>query len=366
MNLDFSDEQKSLKLELNRLLQSRSTLAGPREALEGRAPHDEKLWLELGELGWLSVAIPEAFAGQGQGYEMLCCVAEEIGRSVAAVPIASSIFLAAEALLQFGSEELKEEHLPALGSGKAIGAFAIAEQAGPLRPESIAAEYAGGALTGKKIGVADGMIADLFVTVALRDGEPGLFLVRADDVGVRRELRTGVDPSHPPATVVFHNAQAVPLARLGWAGIRRLLDRAATLIAFEQLGTADAALQDALAYARDRKAFGRQIGSFQAIKHKLADVWIANELARSNAYFGAWALQADAPELGIAAATARVSASEALERAARELIQVHGGIAVTWEHDAHLYYRRGQHLSLVLGGLREWQSRLVQQLAEVA
>jgi alkylation response protein AidB-like acyl-CoA dehydrogenase len=158
----------------------------------------------------------------------------------------------------------------------------------------------------------------------------------------------------------------VPLGAAGWGDIQHLLDRAAVSVAFEQLGTADAALKFGLEYVKDRKAFGRQIGSFQAIKHKLADVWIANELARSNNYYAAWALQIDAPELGLAASTARVASSEALERAARELIQVHGGIAVTWAHDAHLYYRRGQHLSLLLGGLREWQSRLTGHLAQAA
>jgi acyl-CoA dehydrogenase len=314
-------------------------------------------------LGWLSVAIPDTYSGQGQGYDLLCGVAEEIGASLAAVPVASSIYLAAEAVLLFGDEGVKARWLPALGSAQVIGAFAIAEQAGPLRSGAIAAAYTDGTRAGTKIGVTDGAIASLFITVALRDGQPGLFLVDADNPAVTRQPHTGIDPSRAPATVRFDNAPAVPLAASGWSDIQRLLDRAAVLVAFEQLGTADAALRFALEYAKERKAFGRTIGSFQAIKHKLADVWVANELARSNAYFGAWALQADAPELARAAATARVSATEALERAARELIQVHGGIGVTWEHNAHLYYRRGQHLSLVLGGLRDWQSLLVDHLS---
>ncbi|MET0987479.1 MAG: acyl-CoA dehydrogenase family protein, partial [Steroidobacteraceae bacterium] len=152
----------------------------------------------------------------------------------------------------------------------------------------------------------------------------------------------------------------------GWRSVREVLDRAAVVVAFEQLGTADAALEMARTYALTRQAFGRPIGSFQAVKHKLADVYIGNELARSNAYYAAWALQSRASVLPLAAATARVSASEALERAARGLIQVHGGIGVTWEHDCHLYYRRAQHLSVVLGGLNEWQHRLVDELSRAA
>jgi acyl-CoA dehydrogenase len=294
---------------------------------------------------------------------MLCLVAEGLGHSLSAVPVASSIFLVAEALLLFGSEAQKQAYLPELGSGRKIGAFAIAEAVGALRPGAIAATYSNGLLNGTKIGVSDGMIADLLLTVALDGGEPRLFLVEVNAEGVSRKAQTGVDPSHAPAIICFQQAVAQPLGPAVWSDIRRLLDRAAVLVAFEQIGVADATLEIGLEYSKQRKAFGRLTGSFQAIKHKLADVWISNQLARSNAYYAAWALQRSAEVLPLAAATARVAAGEALERAARELIQVLGGIGVTWEHDAHLYYRRGQHLSLMLGGLREWQDRVAQQLA---
>lgn len=367
MNLDFSDEQKAIKGELRRVLAAHSGPKSARDALEGRAAFDQPLWRTLGELGWLSVSIPEDHGGQGLGSETLCGVAEEIGRSLAAVPFSSSVVLAAEALLIAGSEAQKREHLPALASGGRIGAFAIADSAGSLLPQSITTVYRNGHLAGTKVGVTHGMIADLLVTVALRDGEPELFLVEARGDGLERQPQAGIDPSRAPARISFRNTPAQALgATSGWNGIRRLLDRAAVVLAFEQLGTADAALELARDYALNRRAFGRPIGSFQAIKHKLADVYIANELARSNAYYAAWALQADVNSLPLAAATARVAATEALERAARELIQVHGGIGVTWEHDCHLYYRRAQHLALVLGGLKEWQHRLVAELARAA
>ena len=363
MNLDFSEEQHALKGELRRVLAAHPGVKSARDALEGRAAFDTALWRQLGELGWLSAAVPEEHGGQGLGYEMQCCVAEEIGRSLAAIPFSSSIVLVAEALLIAGSTAQQRAHLPALIRGERIGALAIAESAGPLARPSISAFFENGRITGTKIGVTDGMIADLLLTVALREGEPELFLIDSSADGIERQPQTGVDPSRAPARIRFRNAPAEALgAASGWSGIRRLLDRAAIVFAFEQLGTADSALDMAKDYALSRRAFGRVIGSFQAIKHKLADVYIANELARSNAYYAAWALQADAKSLPLAAATARVAASEALERAARELIQVHGGIGVTWEHDCHLYYRRGQYLGLALGGLKEWQHRLVAEL----
>jgi acyl-CoA dehydrogenase len=367
MNLDFSDEQKAARDELRRLLSDHPGLGSARAALEARAAFDVKLWQRLGELGWLAAAIPRQYGGQGLGHEMLCCVAGEIGRSMAAVPFGSSILLAAEALLIGGTEEQRRAYLPALASGRKIGAFAIAETAGALTQASIRASFDDGRLVGTKIGVSDGMAADLLVVVARSAGEPGLFVIEASDSGVHREAQIGVDPSHAPAKVRFEGARAEPLSALaGWDGVRRLLDRAAVSVAFEQVGAADAALEMATTYAKTRRAFGRPIGSFQAVKHKLADVFIATELARANGFYAAWALQANAAPLALAAATARVSATEALERAARELIQVHGGIGVTWAHDCHLFYRRAQHLGVMLGALREWQDRVVVELARKA
>jgi len=367
MNLDFSEDQKTAVEELRRLLSDHAGLKSSRAALESRAPYDRTLWQRLGELGWLGVSIPRQYGGQGLGYEMLCGVAGEIGRSMAAVPFGPSILIAAEAVEIAGTADQKQAYLPVLASGRSIGAFAIAETAGAITQHSIRASFDTGRLTGTKIAVSDGMIADLLIVVARNAGEPGLFVIESSDAGVHRELKTGIDPSHAPAKIRFEAARAEPLsARAGWEGVRHLLDRAAVSVAFEQVGAADAALEMATEYAKTRRAFGRLIGSFQAVKHKLADVFIANELARANGFYAAWALQADAASLSLAAATARVSATEALERAARELIQVHGGIGVTWEHDCHLFYRRAQHFGVMLGGLREWQDRVADALQSTA
>jgi alkylation response protein AidB-like acyl-CoA dehydrogenase len=173
-----------------------------------------------------------------------------------------------------------------------------------------------------------------------------------------------VDPTRSHARLVFDGAAAEPLGApgIGWPLVERLLDRAAVLVAFEQLGGAQAALDMAREYALGRFAFGRQIASFQAIKHKLADMYVAVELARSNAYYGAWALSKDAPELPVAAATARVAATEAYYQNAKENIQVHGGMGFTWEFDCHLHYRRAKLTSLMLGSARRWKDLLVTRL----
>lgn len=367
MNLDFSEDQKAAADELRRVLADHPGLKSSRAALEARAPFDRNLWRRLGELGWLGVAIPREYGGQELGLEMLCLVAAELGRSMAAAPFGASILIVAEAIKLAGTQAQQRAWLPHLASGERIGAFAAVETPGALVPQSIRASCEAGRLTGTKTAVSDGMAADLFIVLARQSGDVGLFLVDARDAGVHREAQVGIDPAHAPAKVRFDAAHAEPLSALeGWVGVRRLLDRAAVPFAFEQVGAADAALEVAIEYAKSRRAFGRLIGSFQAVKHKLADVFIANELARANAFYAAWALAANDASLALAAATARVSATEALERAARELIQIHGGIGVTWEHDCHLFYRRAQHFGAVLGSLREWQDRVAVELQRTA
>ena len=200
--------------------------------------------------------------------------------------------------------------------------------------------------------------------LAKEGGKAGLYLVDLNGPGVTREQLSTLDPTRDAARLTFKDA---PAERLGPAGegfalIEQILDRAAVLIGFEQLGGADKCLEMAKAYALERYAFGRAIASYQAIKHKLADIYVKNELARSNGYYGAWALNTGAAELPLAASAARLSASEAFWFAAKENIQTHGGIGFTWEMDCHLYYKRSRQLGLVAGAPRVWKERLVSQL----
>lgn len=366
MNLDFSDEQKQLREQVRRFLSEKCTPTHVRAILEGSETHDKALYKGLAELGVLGAAIPEAYGGAGLSHLELCVVAEELGRVLAPVPVSSSIYLAAEFLMHAGSDKQKEGWLPRLASGEAIGTFALVEGQGRATPRSIAAKVEAGRLTGVKAPVADGMAAD-FAVVAAKDeaGHSSLYIVDLSADGVQRESLDSIDPSRGQARLVFNGAPAELLGARGdgWHIATQVLDRAAILMAFEQLGGADRALEMARDYALERMAFGRPIGSFQAIKHILADMYVSATLARSNCYYGAWALGAGAAELSVAAATARVSATTAFQHCAKNNIQVHGGMGFTWAFDCHLFYRRSNALALALGSQSTWESYLIERMS---
>lgn len=363
MNFEFSEEQNLLREQAAGFLQDRCPPGAVRAILEGDAPFDAELFKGIAEMGWTAAAIPESHGGLGLSYLELCVIAEELGRVVAPVPFSSSVYLATEALLLAGSEAQREAWLPKLATGAAIGAFALAEGPGQPSPNRLATSYANGAVTGAKLPVADGDIAD-FAVVAVRcdrgDGA-SLCLVPLDRTGVSRAKVETLDPTRSHARIEFDGASAELIGRAGegWALTRRILDRAAVLFAWEQVGGANAALEQAKEYAMGRYAFGRPIAGFQAIKHKLANVFVKNTLARSNCYYGAWALSTDAGELPLAAATARVSAIQAYYFASKENIQTHGGMGFTWEFDCQLHYRRAKLLSVNIGSERVWQERLI-------
>ena len=365
MNFDFSDDQKHLKGEARRFLEANCPTSKVRLVLNDAAKaYDEALWTAVAGQGWLGAAIPEEFGGLGLGHLELCAIAEELGRVVAPIPFASTVYMLAEAVMLAGSQAQKEAILPKIAAGELIGALATSEGPGAPTAAGLQSVVTAGKLSGVKLPVTDGDIADTAVVLAKENGQPGLYLVELAGPGVTREMLKTLDPTRDAARLTFKDA---PAERLGAAGegfelLQQVLDRAAVLIAFEQTGGADRCLEMARDYALERYAFGRLIGSYQAIKHKLADMYVKNELARSNAYYGAWALNTNAPELPIAAAAARIAGCEAFWYAAKENIQTHGGIGFTWEVDCHLYYRRSRQLGLVAGAPRVWKERLVSQL----
>lgn len=369
MNFDFSDDQKMLRDQARRFLTEKCTAKTVRKVFESDAGHDAALWKQIAEMGWHGTAIPENYGGLGLGYLELCVVAEELGRALAPVPFSSTVYLFAEALLAAGSEEQKKKYLPKVAGGELIGTFARAEGPGAVTPKSIRVSFKGGKLSGKKIAVVDGLDADYAVVLARTGDEAGerglgLALVDLKGPGVTRRAEDSIDPSRKHAELNFDNAPAEALGKAGegWELANAVLNHAAILTAFEQVGGADICLAMAKDYAMTRYAFGRPIGSFQAIKHKLAEMYVNNELARSNAYYGAWALLTNARELPVAAAAARVSATQAFDYAAKENIQTHGGIGFTWEVDCHLFYKRSRELGLVLGSQRSWKDKLVNAL----
>jgi alkylation response protein AidB-like acyl-CoA dehydrogenase len=371
MNFDFSDEQKQLRDEARRFFAKQCPPKVVRAVLDGNAGYDRDLWKGLADMGFLGVAIPEVFGGVGAGHLELCVIAEEIGRSLAPVPFSSTVYLAAEAIQLAGSEAQKAKWLPAIASGNAIGTLALFEGRGNPSPGAIKLSASNGMLDGVKKPVPDGAIAD-FAIVAARTASTGretdisLFLVDLAGEGVEVKPLTTIDPSRGQAEIIFKGCKAEPLgpAHEGWSILSRVLDRAAVLMAFEQVGGADRALEMGRDYALDRIAFGRPIGSFQAVKHMLADMYVAATLARSNCYYGAWALSTNASELPEAAAASRISATQAFQHCSKNNIQVHGGMGFTWEFDCHLYYRRSNALALSLGSLSYWEDALIDRMRQ--
>jgi alkylation response protein AidB-like acyl-CoA dehydrogenase len=365
MNFDFSDDQKFLKNEARKFLEAQCPTSRVRKVLDEDArSYDEELWKAVGEQGWLGAAIPEEYNGLGLGRLELCVIAEELGRAVAPIPFASTVYFLAEGIMLAGSAEQKAYLLPRIAAGEVIGAMATSEGPGVTTASTLQATVEGGKLNGVKLPVTDGDIATVALVLAKENGKPGLFIADLTDPSVTRDALKTLDPTRDAARLTFKDA---PVKRLGEAGqgfelLEQINDRAAVLLAFEQCGGADRCLEMAKGYALERYAFGRVIGSYQAIKHKLADIYVKNELARSNAYYGAWALNTGAAELPVAASAARIAGCEAYWFASKENIQTHGGIGFTWEMDCHLHYRRSRQLSLVAGAPRVWKERLVSQL----
>ncbi len=365
MNFDFSDDQKFLKGEARKFLEQNAPIKAVRAVLnDADTSYDKALWGKVAEMGWLGAAIPEAHGGLGLGHVELCAIAEELGRACAPIPFASTVYFVAEAVMLAGSDEQKAYLLPKIAAGELIGCFATSEGPGAASEGALQCRVEGGKLHGTKVPVTDGDVADVALVLAKEGGRPGLFLVELTGEGVERETLKSLDPTRGVAKLTFSGA---PARRLGEPGdgialTEAVMDRAAVLLAFEQIGGADRCLEMAKAYALERYAFGRTIASYQAIKHKLADMYVKNEVARSNAYYGAWALNTNAGELPAAAAAARIAGTEAFWYASKENIQTHGGMGFTWEVDAHLYFRRAKQLSLVAGAAPRWKERLVSQL----
>src|SRR3569833_1122354 len=369
MNFEFSDDQKQLRDQARRFLAEKCPPKAVRAVLEGNAPYDKALWKGLAEMGFLGVAIPEEYGGAGAGHLELCVIAEEMGRALAPVPFSSTVYLAAEAVMRAGSDAQKQTWLPKIASGEAIGTLALFEGTGTPSPKAIKVEASNGVMNGVMKPVADGAIADFVIVAARtaasgRDSDISLFLVDVKSGGVEAKALGNLDPTRGQAELTFTNCKAEPLGASGegWSILAQVLARAAVLVAFEQVGGADRALEMGRDYALDRIAFGRPIGSFQAVKHMLADMYVSATLARSNCYYGAWALSTNAPELPEAAASARISATQAFQHCAKNNIQVHGGMGFTWEFDCHMYYRRANALALGLGSLSYWEDALIDRM----
>jgi alkylation response protein AidB-like acyl-CoA dehydrogenase len=330
--------------------------------------YDPAVWSQMAQqLGLQGLAIPEEYGGSGYTYVELTVVLEEMGRALLCAPYFSTVALAANALLASGDDNAKKEYLPSIASGDTIAALAFTEDSGRWDSEGITMEATradgGYRLNGHKMFVIDGHIANLIIVAARLDGEVVLAAVDGGAAGLTRTSLSTMDQTRKQARLEFADVAARPIGGAdGWATLNKTLDLAAVALAAEQVGGAQKVLEMAVEYAKVRVQFGRPIGSFQAIKHKCADMLLEVESAKSAAYYAGWAAAEDNDELPVVASLAKAYCSDAYFHATAENIQIHGGIGFTWEHPAHLYFKRAKSSELMLGDPTYHRELLAQRI----
>ncbi|HSS09646.1 MAG TPA: acyl-CoA dehydrogenase family protein [Acidimicrobiales bacterium] len=369
MNFAFSEEQEELRKSVRRFLDDKSPEAEVRRLMETTEGYDPAVWTQMAQqLGLQGLAIPEEFGGSGFTFVELVVVLEEMGRALLCAPYFSTIGLAANTLLASGDDQAKKDYLPGIASGDTIATVAFTEDSGRWDESGItlAASKAadGWTLDGHKMFVIDGHVANL-ILVAARTGEAvSLFAVDGRASGLSRTALSTMDQTRKQARLEFAGvpARLVGPEGQGWPILSKTLDLAAVALAAEQVGGAQRCLDMSVEYAKVRVQFGRPIGSFQAIKHKCADMLLEVESAKSAAYYAGWAAAEDNEELPVVASLAKAYCSDAYFHAAAENIQIHGGIGFTWEHPAHLYFKRAKSSELMLGDPTYHRELLAQRI----
>ncbi|MBW8819179.1 MAG: acyl-CoA/acyl-ACP dehydrogenase [Streptomyces sp.] len=361
MDFAFSQEHEQLRATVRAFLAQTSPESEVRRLMDDPAGFDPGVWRRMAtELGLQGLAIPEEYGGAGCGMVEVGLVLEEMGRALLCAPYLSSAVLATTALIRCADEPVRKRLLPALADGRRIGTFALTEDSDRWDRAGVALRAtpaAGGRwrLTGHKNFVLDGAAADFVLTVAAGPDGIGLFLVDGDAPGLTRAPLPTLDPTRRQARLEYRDVLASKVAHDGagdgWALVAAVLDRAAVALAAEQIGVAAQALDTAVEYAKTRRQFGRPIGSFQAVKHLLADVSVEVESARAAAHFAMLSADGDDDDDGLSAVAslAKAFCSDACLTAALENVQVHGGIGFTWEHSAHLYLKRAKTSQLMFG-----------------
>ena len=369
MNFGFSEEQEELRKAVRRFLDDKSPSTEVRRLMETTEGYDPAVWSQMAnQLGLQALAIPEAYGGAGFGYVELVVVLEEMGRTLLCAPYFSTVALAANALLSSGDEAAKAEYLPGIANGETIATLAFTEESGRWELDGITMEAKpagdGWVLDGTKSYVLDGHTANLILVAARTANGLSLFAVAGDADGLTRTPLSTMDQTRKQAKLTFAATPARLVGEDGAAGpvLSKTLDLAAVALAAEQVGGAQRVLDMSVEYAKNRIQFGRPIGSFQAIKHKCADMLLEVESAKSAAYYAGWAAAEDNDELPVTACLAKAYCSEAYFHAAAENIQIHGGIGFTWEHDAHLYFKRAKSSELLLGDPAYHRELLAQRI----
>jgi alkylation response protein AidB-like acyl-CoA dehydrogenase len=372
MNLGISTEQRELRESVRRFLTERAPLTKVRELMETADGTDPDVWRQASaQLGLPGIAIPEEYGGAGFSFAEQAIVLEELGAALFTGPYLASAVLAATALLASDDEEAKKDLLPGIAAGETVATLAFTEDGGSWDPASIRLAAAkttenGWRLDGHKSFVLDGHAADLILAVAATetDGKLSLFAVTSTANGLTRRALPTLDQTRKLARLAFNHTPARLVGEPGTAraALDHTLDVAAVALAAEQLGGAQRALDMAVAYAKVRQQFGRPIGSFQAIKHRCADLLLEVESLRSAVGYAAAAVAAGSAEVPVLASLLKAYASEVYSHVAGENIQIHGGIGFTWEHDAHLYLKRAKASELFLGDASYHRERLATRI----
>ncbi len=366
MDFAFNEEQEELRSAARSFLADHSGSEQVRAAMESELGYDPQVWKQLAvELGWAAVAIPEEYGGLGLGAVELTALLECMGESLLCSPFFSSICLGANAILVAGTEAQKQEHLPRIAQGEIVACLAHAEASGDAIGVRWREDGDGTVLDGTADFVVDGHSADLLVVAARSESdEVALFCLAADTPGLTRVVHPTMDQTRRLAAITLSEVALPASARLagGARALREILDRAAIALAAEQVGGAQRCLDLAVAYAKEREQFGRPIGSFQALKHKCADMMIELESARSAAYYAACIAAEDGDELPVVASLAKAYCSDTYFQCAADCLQIHGGVGFTWEYDVHLYFKRARASESLLGDPAWHRERVAKEI----
>jgi alkylation response protein AidB-like acyl-CoA dehydrogenase len=368
MLMQFDKEQEELRRTLRRFLETKSSSEEVRRLMETQEGYDPAVWKQMAEqLGLQGLAIPEEFGGSGFGILETALVLEEMGRALLPAPYLATV-LGANLLQLSDDQQAKEDLLPGIAEGTTIATVALAEADGEWNTDNLSTTATqsgdGWTLEGQKSFVLDGTTATLLLVVAQAPGGPSVFAVDGSAAGITRRGLDTLDMTRKLAEVGFSGTPARLVGAEGDAAtlVPRLMRIASVVLATEQVGGAQRCLERTVEYVNIRYQFGRPVGSFQAVKHRCADMLLEVESARSAAYYALWALAEDADDAAISADLAKAFCSEAYWLAASDSIQLHGGIAFTWEHDAHLYYRRAKSTSLLFGSPTEHWDAVAEKL----
>lgn len=363
MEFALSPEQAELAATVRALLERRSDSAAVRAAAASERGYDEALWQTLCEqIGAAALAIPEEYGGAGFSLFETHIVLEQLGHALTPSPLLGSAVLAAQAVLHSGDEAACERLLPDIASGR-VAALAWADEHGRWRVDGssvTATDEDGWRLSGTSTLVLDGASADMLLVVASTPHGVGLFEVDPDGSGVRRTRTPALDPTLSLAAVTLDAARATPLSTDASGMLAGLRDVAAVAVTALQVGAAQRGLDMTVGYAKQRVQFGRPIGSFQALKHRMADMLLQVETSRSASWAAAWSAATSGADLPGLAAVAKAWCSEAASAVAAETVQLHGGVAITWEHDAHLVFKRAHATAELFGPARVHRRRLAE------